>query len=447
MLDQTFSAQNFRRIYDVENRRGRNVDRAFFPDLVEASARITAASAAIRAARRANPAATTDALSLILQPLRERLRQEREAREFLVDARMEQLAQSVLGGYQVQLQERDGPRNSALYTLPADPRAYFIGKQIQRNISRLYGLKAGSRRAIISQVIDVLDNAFEHFGIRTDVSAFYESIDRQTLIKELETDQLLSHGSKKYIKQALSSYGQLANSVVGIPRGLGISAFLSELYMRSVDEKIRQLPRVIFYARYVDDIIIVFAPTAGDDTSTYIGQVASILAEKSLTLNPAKTRSGSTGPAATFRFEYLGYQFTISGGQCEVTIGHQKIARYRARIDRAFAAYHRRSVYDQKGAARLLAARVKFMTSNTRLVNNKRHAYTGIYFNNSHLTNWGQLKGLDAYLAHKISLLESAALQDRIDGYSFVRGFTERQFGRYNTRTLARIVQAWRYEA
>ena len=87
------------------------------------------------------------------------------------------------------------------------------------------------------------------------------------------------------------------------------------------------------------------------------------------------------------------------------------------------------------------------MTSNTRLVNNKRHAYTGIYFNNSHLTNWGQLKGLDAYLAHKISLLGSAALQDRIDGYSFVRGFTERQFGRYNTRTLARIVQAWRYEA
>lgn len=447
MLDQTFSAQNLRRIYDVENRRGRNVDRAFFPDLVESSARITAASAAVRAARRANAAASADALNLILQPLRERLREERGIREALVDTKMEEVAQAILAGYQIQLVSRSGPKGAALYTLPSDPRAYFIGKQIQKNISRLYRLRAGNRRAIINQVFDTLNNSFPHFCIRTDVSAFYENINRNNLIKELETDQLLSHGSKKYIKQALSSYGQLASSSSGIPRGLGVSAFLSELYMRSIDERIRQLPRVTFYARYVDDIIIIFSPTSSDDTATYVKQVANILAQKNLTLNVAKTCAGSTGPANILRFEYLGYQFQVAGGRCEVTIGHRKLIRYRARIDRAFSAYDRQAVHDQRGAARLLAARIKFMTSNTRLINNKRHAYTGIYFNNSHLTNWGQLKGLDAYLAHKTSLLQSAALQDRIDGYSFVSGFTERRFARYNTRTLARIVQAWRYEA
>ncbi|MBC2776765.1 antiviral reverse transcriptase Drt3a [Parasphingopyxis marina] len=447
MLDQTFSAQNFRRIYDVENRRGRNVDRAFFPDLVDASARITAASAAIRVARRTNSTASPDALNLIVQPLRERLRLARENREDLVEARMEEVAQAILSDYQIQLESRIGPKGTALFTLPSDPRAYFIGKQIQRNISRLYKLQAGNRRAIISQVYDALNNSFSHFCIRADVTAFYDNINRQTLISEIDSDQLLSHGSKRYIKQALSSYGSLANSATGIPRGLGVSAFLSELYMRSIDEKIRQLPRVIFYARYVDDMIIIFARTAGDDTASYVDEISDILTEKHLTLNATKTRAGSTGPGLAFQFDYLGYHFSVSGGRCEVTIGSQKLARYRSRIDRAFAAYYRQAVYDQKGAARLLSARIKFMTSNTRLINNKRHAYTGIYFNNSHLTSWAQLNGLDAYLAHKVSLLQSAALQDRIDEFSFVRGFIERRFARYNTRTLATIVEAWRYEA
>lgn len=446
MLDQTFSAENFRRIYDIENRRGRNVDHQFFPNLVEASARITAASAAIRTARKVNSAASADKLAEILQPLKERLRIEREAREDLVEAEMESVAHSVLSGYQIQLEARNGPNNQRLFTLPSDPKAYFVGKQIQRNIGRLYKVKSANRRAIIRQVFDALDSSFKYFCIRSDVKAFFDSIDRQTLIKDLDRDQLLSHGSKKHIKQALSSYGKLANKPIGIPRGLGISAFLSELYMRSIDEKIRQLQGVVFYARYVDDIIIIFAPTAGDETSTYLKEVSSIFLEKNLTLNTAKTQTGATGPDASFHFEYLGYRFSVSGGRCEVTIGHRKLARYRKRLDRAFEAYERQAALDQKGAARLLAARVKFMTSNTRLINNKRHAYTGIYFNNSSLTRQGQLAGLDAYLAHRISLLDSPALQDRLDTYSFVRGFKERRFVRYNTRTLARIVEAWRYE-
>lgn len=446
MLDQTFSAQNFRRIYDIENRRGRNVDRAFFPELVEASARITTTSANIRAARKANAGAADDTLNAILLPLRENLRSDREARDALVEAKIAEVAEAVLGGYQIHLEQRTGPHGTALCTLPPDPRAFFIGKQIQHNISRLYGLRAGNRRAIVSQVYDFLNSSFSHFCIRTDISSFYESINRQELMKELDSDQLLSFGSKKYIKQALSSYGTLTGSAVGIPRGLGISAFLSELYMRSIDENIKQLPRVSYYARYVDDIIIIFSPAANDDTSDYISNISTIVSEKHLSLNMTKTTVGVTNLAQAFQFDYLGYRFTVSGGNCRISMGHKKMARYRARIDRAFAAYNHRAVFDQKGAARMLVARIKFMTGNTRLINNKRHAYTGIYFNNSHLTELGHLAGLDAYLAHKIATLQSAALQDRIDGHSFARGFSECRFTKYGTRNLARIVGAWRYE-
>lgn len=414
---------------------------------MEASARITTASANIRAARKANLGVANDALNAILLPLRDVLRAERAVREALVESKLEEVAQTVLTGYQIQLEQRTGPNGAALFTLPADPCAFFIGKQIQYNISRLYKLRAGNRRAIISQVFDCLNNSFGSFCVRTDISSFYESIDRKDLIKELDSDQLISFSSKRYIKQALSSYGQLANSTIGIPRGLGISAFLSELYMRSIDEKIKQLPRVSYYARYVDDIIIVFSPAASDYTGAYLSKIADIVQDKHLSLNMVKTTSGAAGPGQTLQFDYLGYRFTVSGGSCKVSMGHKKVVRYRARIDRAFAAYNRQAIFDQKGAAKMLVARIKFMTGNTRLINNKRHAYTGIYFNNSHLTDLGHLAGLDAYLASKVAALDSAALQDRIDGHSFARGFTERRFAKYSTRDLARIVGAWRYEA
>jgi hypothetical protein len=447
MLDQTFSAQNFRRVYDIENRRGRNVDRAFFPALVDASARITAASAAIRAARRANFGVADEALNAILQPLREVLRAERAERESLVDTTMEEVAQAVFDGYQIQLDERDGPNDTTLYTLPSDPRPYFIGKQIQHNISRLYKLKAGNRRAIVSQLFDQLNTGFRQVCVRTDISGFYENIDRASLARELDTDQLLSFGSKKYIKQALASYGVLSQSAVGIPRGLGVSAFLSELYMRSIDERIKQLPGVSYYARYVDDIVIIFSPTADNYTKDYLNDIDQIIKSKHLSLNPVKTKWSQIGTGQLFNFDYLGYHFSIAAGVCEVSMGQRKFLRYRERINRAFAAYVRQATFDQKGAARMLAARIKFMTGNTRLINNKRHAYTGIYFNNSHLTNLGRLRGLDQYLAYKISKIESASLQNRLDLYSFFLGFTERRFARYSTKELAQIVEAWRYEA
>lgn len=446
MLDQTFSAKNFRKIYDIENRRGRNVDRAFFPSLVEASARITAASAAIRTARKNNLGLTDEALEGVLESLREALQTARANRESLIDTTMTNIAQQVYDDFQIQLEERDGPNNNTLYTLPANPVPYFIAKQIQHNISRLYKIKAGDRRAIVSQLFDQLNTGFRQFCVRTDISNFYESIDRSSLIKELDTDQLLSFGSKRFIKQALSSYGSLSLSSSGIPRGLGISALLSELYMRSVDERIRELPGVSYYARYVDDIIVIFSPTANYDTSKYLPQIDQIVKEKGLTLNTAKTAANLIGNNQSFNFEYLGYRFSVSGGTCRVSMGHKKYVRYRSRIDRIFASYQRQATFDQKGAARLLAARVKFLTGNTRLWNNKRHAFTGIYFNNGHLTDLNKLAGLDAYLRHKISELHSAALQDRLDFFSFRLGFVERRFASYSTRELARIVEAWSYE-
>lgn len=448
MLDQAFSPQNFRQIYDRENRRGRNVDRRFFPDLVIASALISAASAKVRDCRRNGKQLSKTDLAALLQPLQSALDEARANRDALVDSTIQQVSHSVaMKGFELDLSAGTGPNNTALYPLMESAEGYFVGKQLQSNLARLYKIKPSDRRRIVRQVKDILTTSFDLMIVRTDISAFYESIDRTILTLDLDKDQLLSLSSKSHIKCILKKYGILAAQAKGIPRGVGISAYLSELYMRQVDEHIKQIDGLTYYARYVDDIIAIFSPTAMDDRASYLGLIADAAAKRGLTLNQAKTKSGPSDASSAFSFEYLGYDFTFGGGNCELEMSAKKTARYRKRIDAAFSTYLRESGKDQKGASRRFVARIKFMTGNTRLANSKGFAFTGIYYNNSELTKLGKLSGLDAYLAHKITGLSSASLQNRLSQYSFKTGFVERPFYRYSTRAIAQIVEAWSYEA
>ena len=83
----------------------------------------------------------------------------------------------------------------------------------------------------------------------------------------------------------------------GIPRGIGISAYLSELYMRDIDIKIKSLEDVIYYARYVDDIIVIICPKTESTKKDYLSELKKIICiENKLTL-----KDGSDGePSKTF---------------------------------------------------------------------------------------------------------------------------------------------------
>ena len=77
----------------------------------------------------------------------------------------------------------------------------------------------------------------------------------------INDNQLLSPKSKTLIKSLLYSYNEITNQLGlakeerrGIPRGAGISAYLAELFMREIDNKIKRANNVSYYARYVDDI-------------------------------------------------------------------------------------------------------------------------------------------------------------------------------------------------
>jgi hypothetical protein len=125
-----------------------------------------------------------------------------------------------------------------------------------------------------------------------------------------------------------------------------------------------------------------------------------------------------------------------------------KINRYRQRIDLTFSAYDNKSQRPKKSekiARALLEKRVRFLTGNTRLVNNKKNVVSGVFFSNSLLTDLNDLGDLDIYLASKISSLTNPRLRIRLSKHSFKSGFQTRKYYKFSAHDLCEIVEVWKH--
>ena len=307
-------------------------------------------------------------------------------------------------------------------------------------------MKQANRHDLVCQLRDMLGSSFPFELIRTDISSFYESIERKSLVEKLDRDQLLSPASKKYIKQVLDSYGAISGTATGVPRGVGISAYLAELYLRPVDEAIRATPGMVLYCRFVDDIVAVFArPPAGTSLGSYKDRIIAILGDKALTHNAVKTAEFDLSDGNPKDFEYLGYRFSSNGGKFVIGPSPAKVDKYRARMNAAFDAYWQERPISPRTAYRELVARIKFLTGNTRLSNSKSQAATGIYFNNSIATDLSSFKQLAKALKALVGTLKSTNLQKQLKKHKFTAGFVQRRYHNFSTRELQMIVKAWKH--
>ena len=447
MLDQMFTAENFRRIYDAENRKGVDLASLYFPTLDPFTIAVREKVQDIRDFRKTEATMTADAFEAQLLELKAVLAELKTAKSSAVDALMDGICQKVLkASFKIDLSQKIGPKGKAVFCIDAEPETFFVIKQLQRNIHRIYGVKQANRHDLVCQLRDMLGSKFPFELVRTDISSFYESIDRKRLVEKLDRDQLLSPASKKYIKQVLDSYGAISGTPTGIPRGVGISAYLAELYLRPVDKAVREIPGLVLYCRFVDDIVAVFArPPAGKSLGSFKELIIAIFGDNGLAHNATKTSEFKLAETGPTKFEYLGYRFHLKPGQFEISPSAAKVAKYRARMNAAFAEYWREKPVNPKGAFRKLVGRVKFLTGNTRLSNSKSRAATGIYFNNSIATDLSSFELLDKRLKTRIAELKRTSLQRQLRKLKFTTGFQQRRYHNFSTRELQMIVRAWKH--
>lgn len=389
----------------------------------------------------------SDVFETKLLELKAELATLKSAKSAAVDEIMDEISEKVLKPtFKINLSQKTGPKGKPVFCIDAEPETFFVIKQLQRNIHRIYGVKQANRHDLVCQLRDMLGSKFPFELVRTDILSFYESIDRKRLVDKLDNDHLLSPASKKYIKQVLSSYEEASGKTTGVPRGVGISAYLAELYLREVDKAIRAIPGIVLYCRFVDDIVAIFArPPAGNNLGSYKDTIIAIFAENELIHNAAKTIEFKLPDTVSQQFEYLGYRFTCINEKFEVSPSAAKVEKYRTRMNVSFKEYWRERPVNPKGAFRKLVGRIKFLTGNTRLANSKSSAVTGIYYNNSIVTDPSDFKQLDKELEVLVTATNSTTMQKQLKKLKFTSGFAQRRYHNFSAKELQMIVRAWKH--
>lgn len=300
-----------------------------------------------------------------------------------------------------------------------DTNTLVVSKIISKELQQAYGLKPQNRDTIVEQLRGLLDGAMPKVVIRADVCDFYESIPQERLIRQIESEGKISSYSIKYLRSFFYEHNDLRPltdiSTIGIPRGLAFSAYLSELYMEPIDAKIRAIPGVYFYKRYVDDMVIVANPDKGTPDEYWM-QLKQCFDGSGLSIHEDSKKKYVAlwnRDTEVAEFPYLGYAFMYNTGQLEVLLSDKRYMKYRELIDAVFDIYEKTCHYrkwkktklpeDKRGdALRQLMERLRVLTGNGLLHGHKCFVACGVYYSNKYLTNTTQLDMLDMYLQETI---------------------------------------------
>ncbi|KAA1379990.1 antiviral reverse transcriptase Drt3a [Aeromicrobium fastidiosum] len=453
MADQSYSAANFRRIWDLRTRRGEDLS-TFYPAVQDASNQIRVLVAERREDLATRTLGSTDYEDCAASHDVD-IKTARRKRDELLVAHLSGtslLVNQQIDADSLSLKTVPGPvvRGKPTYTLPPDdPITYFLSRQSERNVRLALSVEAPSRSITAEQLFRTIDNQVPLMVLRTDLASFYESIPHDRLRAMLRSSDSLSRTTCRVVDSMLAESENRTGKPIGLPRGLALSAALAEAYAKQLDLLISKSQSVYLYVRYVDDIVLVLGVADQDPkVNNRLKAVSDIVHSLGLSLNPAKTFATSRPKASepAIGFDFLGYRLTLSHTGCTADLTRSRADRYLQRLQLTFDQY-RNEGGTSRSAVQLLQ-RLRFLTGNTRLANNKRQGLVGIYFSNSLLPGRTQiLEELDAALdAHVASVAMPPAVLMAAKEMSFCDGFEKTIYHRFSSKQLRQIVRIWKFD-
>ena len=241
-----------------------------------------------------------------------------------------------------------------------------------------------------------------NYFLRLDISNYFDSINRQLLISQLEKDGLDEHFifliKKLFYTMDLSI--DVPNGK-GVPQGISVSSILAERYLKELDEKYCSsfFKGFVCFIRYVDDILIL---TSDENTHNYIRKetIFNLQSTYGLVINPDKISEGDLNKDSV---DFLGT--SINGRN--ICISAAQLARVKAQLDELFMWYRRVSktrnhpLYAKKDRA------LKALTERLNLL------ITGYIYQNPSKDKKGRYGWIQTSLPRQIDNIDSLKILDR----------------------------------
>lgn len=447
-MDQAFSIKNLKALLDKDREKGGGLEEKYIPQAFKIRIKLSKLKKLESLIRYKSHAGKISKSSV----------EKRLARlQFVIEKRKAQHDEQInteLGEVAKLIGKKDFRISLKLLpSLVAGKKVYGIGSSLdevlaarfmQHILKSVYKVEMPSRDILVSQVKSLALDHVSKYIIRADVEQFYESVRHIDLLNVIHKSAELSIVAKRILTRLIKDYVALSGDKKGLPRGVGISAYLAEIYLSSIDQEIRKQEDLFFYARYVDDMVLMYSPKREIASHSYLLLLRNLLAEKGLSLNN-KTTCIDALTEQKGKLEYLGYEFELSSGLGAVRLSKRKIDKYKLRIDKAFSDYAKKSAYIPHKAASELMGRALFLTGNMRLFNRKSNAFIGVYFSNKFITETNQLNGLDKYFQYKLKGVASPSLSRRLSKLSFEAGYSSRVFRSFTADQLAEISRGWKH--
>ena len=352
----------------------------------------------------------------------------------------------------------------------ADLDSKVIEQLIKQDIARHYKRKPANRNAIIEQLRGLLGNKLPKYIIRADIKSFFESVSIDKLLRKLEEESYVSVITMGYLKKIQNDLKDKGGE--GVPRGLAFSSYLTEIYLQRVDDDIRNLPKLYFYQRYVDDIVVLFAVDKdvqwqhlSKEINVHWNSLKEIFNRAKLSLHEEGDKKSLIYSEKSNKneFDYLGYKFLIKEGKLTIRLSSNRRNRYEEKIG-AIIDYYNRTAHDNQSLLnipkeegkkrrkreqplRRLFGQLSALTGNGMLKGLKSNILTGVYYSNRYLSSLEDFIALDILLRQYIEKhleipanmfkynAESDPLgtikgikQMMIEKWSFVEGFRNKRF-------------------
>ncbi|MDI1270618.1 MAG: RNA-directed DNA polymerase [Polaromonas sp.] len=345
----------------------------------------------------------------------------------------------------------------------------LVVRKLSANLKRLVKPHGRGRSAIVGNLYLLLEEGVPFRVYRLDIKNFYESFSTSELSSRIDQLAELSPHSKDLLHSLLVSHKGIGGT--GVPRGLALSANLADLMMENFDRTIFFDQNVYFYARYVDDIIVV---TSCREQVTPFTKLIKAALPAGLELNPnkktiahAEKRVAPKEPPVKqplLHFDYLGYSFSVHEPAKEakkkefahfravtVDIADSKVKKIKTRIVRSFLDFNQTSDWS------LLYDRIQFLTQNFSVYNSKvgSKKLAGIYYSYPEVSEAAaSLIGLDSFLRNaalsrtgklfsQTSLKLSGKQKRSILSQSFVRGHVSKSFVYFPGQRIKQIQECW----
>lgn len=348
----------------------------------------------------------------------------------------------------------------------------LVSRLITKNVRVNYDLKQQNRQKIVRNTISILKESSPFNIYRFDIVKFFESVDRKKIITDLLADGRCSRHTIILLAELFAAFD--SQNIKGLPRGLGISSVLAEYVMLKFDREMREADGVFFYARFVDDIVVI---TSNLITRENIKDLVERILPPPLEMHTVgdKVSSHSIGKTTSKTgsskdVNYLGYRISIDPKlhPSELIMGHKrrritveisdsKIAKIKLRLIDSFAQFISRGAKPHDYS--ILKNRLMALTGNYYISDPMTgiNIKTGIFFNYAEKNKFVkcELYKLDIFLrgliyckkhrlSQRIGSKLTSAQKKELCAFSFLDGFHNKRFYSFSNLELRQIKEGWR---